>query len=126
MGGWVFIFFVSLKKSNNQICIVFQGIQELEKKLTFAKKDGYGYLTFCPTNLGTTCRASVHIRIPKLSKLPEFKEFCEKLNLQPRGRFDNLTDDTYLYLNMEAHIYIDWSIFFCCHGYLNLTLQTKN
>ncbi|XP_071137967.1 arginine kinase-like [Mytilus edulis] len=61
------------------------GIQELEKKLTFAKKDGYGYLTFCPTNLGTTCRASVHIKIPKLSKLPEFKEFCEKLNLQPRG-----------------------------------------
>ena len=27
----------------------------------------------------------MHIKIPKLSKLPEFKEFCEKLNLQPRG-----------------------------------------
>ena len=57
----------------------------MEKKLEFAKKDGYGYLTFCPTNLGTTLRASVHIKIPKTAALPEFKEMCDKLNIQPRG-----------------------------------------
>lgn len=58
----------------------------MEKKLTFAHHDKLGYLTFCPTNLGTTLRASVHIKIPKLSAQPDFKDICEKLNLQPRGK----------------------------------------
>lgn len=62
-----------------------KAIGELEKKLTFAKRDGYGYLTFCPSNLGTTLRASVHMKIPNVSKQPNFKEECEKYNIQPRG-----------------------------------------
>lgn len=62
-----------------------KAIAELEKKLTFAKRDGYGYLTFCPSNLGTTLRASVHMAIPNVSKQPNFKEFCEKYSIQPRG-----------------------------------------
>lgn len=60
-------------------------IETMEKKLTFAKRDGLGYLTFCPSNLGTTLRASVHIKIPKLAATPDFKEFCDKLNIQARG-----------------------------------------
>jgi len=62
-----------------------KAINTMEKKLSFAKRSGLGYLTFCPTNLGTTLRASVHIKIPKLSATPEFKEFCDKLNIQARG-----------------------------------------
>ncbi|XP_045197746.1 arginine kinase-like isoform X2 [Mercenaria mercenaria] len=62
-----------------------KAIGELEKKLTFAKRDGYGYLTFCPSNLGTTLRASVHMKIPNVCKQPNFKEECEKYNIQPRG-----------------------------------------
>lgn len=80
--------FISMQKGGNLKEVygrLVEAIKQLETKLTFAKKDGYGYLTFCPTNLGTTCRASVHIKVPKLSKLPEFKEICEKHNLQPRG-----------------------------------------
>ena len=80
--------FISMQKGGNLAQVykrLVTGIKQLEKQLTFATKKELGYLTFCPTNLGTTCRASVHIKIPKLSKLPEFKEFCEKLNLQPRG-----------------------------------------
>ncbi|XP_064601409.1 arginine kinase [Liolophura sinensis] len=61
------------------------GIKELEKKLEFARLPNLGYLTFCPSNLGTTLRASVHIKIPKVAKKPEFKEICDKLNLQARG-----------------------------------------
>jgi creatine kinase len=60
-------------------------IKAMETKVDFAKKDGYGYLTFCPSNLGTTLRASVHMAIPNVCKQPNFKEFCEKLNIQPRG-----------------------------------------
>lgn len=62
-----------------------KGLNTLEKKLTFAHHPKFGYLTFCPTNLGTTLRASVHIRIPNLSQQKDFKAICEKLNLQPRG-----------------------------------------
>ena len=58
----------------------------MEKKLTFAKKDNMGYLTFCPSNLGTTMRASVHIKIPKVSQMPDFKEVCDRYNLQARGK----------------------------------------
>ncbi len=36
--------------------------------LTFAKSDDYGYVTSCPTNLGTGMRASLHIALPKLTK----------------------------------------------------------
>ncbi|KAL1446103.1 hypothetical protein MTO96_044684 [Rhipicephalus appendiculatus] len=28
-------------------------VKEIEKKLPFARDDRFGYLTFCPTNLGT-------------------------------------------------------------------------
>ncbi|KAL4233585.1 Creatine kinase S-type [Mactra antiquata] len=62
-----------------------KAIGELEKKLTFAKREGYGYLTFCPSNLGTTLRASVHMAIPNVCKQPNFKDFCEKYSIQPRG-----------------------------------------
>ncbi|ESO89096.1 hypothetical protein LOTGIDRAFT_183052 [Lottia gigantea] len=63
-----------------------KAIGALEKSgLKFAKKDNLGYLTFCPSNLGTTLRASVHIKIPKLAASPDFKEFCDKYNIQARG-----------------------------------------
>lgn len=72
---------------NNDIYNLLQGITTLEKKLTFAHHPKFGYLTFCPTNLGTTLRASVHIKIPNLSKHKNFKAICESLNLQPRGLY---------------------------------------
>ena len=36
--------------------------------LNFAKDDQYGYITSCPTNLGTGMRASVHVKVPNLTK----------------------------------------------------------
>jgi arginine kinase len=40
----------------------------IEEQAKFAKDDHLGYITSCPTNLGTGLRASVHIKLPKLSK----------------------------------------------------------
>jgi len=57
----------------------------LEKAMPFAKNPRLGYLTFCPTNLGTGLRASVHMKLPNVSALPDFKEICNKMHLQPRG-----------------------------------------
>lgn len=57
----------------------------LEKKLPFAFSEHLGYLSSCPTNLGTAMRASVHVRLPKYSKHPEFAATCEMLGLSVRG-----------------------------------------
>lgn len=40
----------------------------IEKEAKFARDDHLGYITSCPTNLGTALRASVHIKLPMLSK----------------------------------------------------------
>ena len=41
---------------------------EIEKVAKFAHDDHLGYITSCPTNLGTALRASVHIKLPLLCK----------------------------------------------------------
>lgn len=62
-----------------------KGIKLLEKTLEFVRHDKFGYLTFCPTNIGTGLRASVHVRLPRLGATGKLKEICESLNLQVRG-----------------------------------------
>ena len=37
---------------------------EIEKVAKFAHDNHLGYITSCPTNLGTAMRASVHIKLP--------------------------------------------------------------
>merc|ERR1712035_83846 len=59
---------------------------EIEKRIPFSHHDRFGFLTFCPTNLGTTIRASVHIQLPKLAAdRVKLEEAAGKYNLQVRG-----------------------------------------
>uniref|UniRef100_A0A4D5R960 arginine kinase n=1 Tax=Scolopendra viridis TaxID=118503 RepID=A0A4D5R960_SCOVI len=61
-------------------------VNEIEKKMPFSHDDRLGFLTFCPTNLGTTVRASVHIKLPKLAKdRDSLEKIASKFNLQVRG-----------------------------------------
>ena len=58
----------------------------IEKVAEFARDDHLGYITSCPTNLGTALRASVHIKLPKLSKnKAKFNEIADKYYVQIRG-----------------------------------------
>ena len=57
---------------------------KLEKSLDFVRDDELGYLTFCPTNLGTTLRASVHLRFSGLTA-SEVEAAASELGLQVRG-----------------------------------------
>ena len=43
-------------------------IKMMDSKAEFAYSPTYGVVTSCPTNLGTGMRASVHIKIPNLTK----------------------------------------------------------
>ena len=62
--------------------------------IDFARSSKYGYITSCPTNLGTGMRASVHIKVPNLTadgqadphgNSPTCKAICNPLGLSVRG-----------------------------------------
>ena len=58
----------------------------IEKVLPFSHNEHLGYITSCPTNLGTALRASVHIKLPKLCKdKSEFNAIADKFYVQIRG-----------------------------------------
>lgn len=58
-------------------------VNDVEKRLPFSHHNRLGFLTFCPTNLGTTIRASVHIQLPKLAAdKAKLEEIAGKYNLQ--------------------------------------------
>lgn len=61
-------------------------IDMLSSQVKFAYSDHLGYITSCPTNLGTAMRASVHIRLPNLSDNTQELEAIAKIyHLQIRG-----------------------------------------
>ena len=58
----------------------------IETVCKFSHDDHLGYITSCPTNLGTALRASVHIKLPKLMKnKAKFNEIADKFYVQIRG-----------------------------------------
>ena len=61
---------ISMQKGSN-IGEVFERLSraaaKIEEEAKFVKNDHLGYITTCPTNLGTGLRASVHIKLPKLA-----------------------------------------------------------
>ena len=60
--------------------------KHIETVVEFSHDDHLGYITSCPTNLGTAMRASVHINLPKLMKDKEkFNQVAEEYEVQIRG-----------------------------------------
>jgi len=58
----------------------------IEKEAKFAHDEHLGYITSCPTNLGTALRASVHIKLPFLAKNKEaFNKIADEFYVQIRG-----------------------------------------
>lgn len=73
---------------------VFDGLKALldavesVDDITFATHTNYGYVTSCPSNLGTGMRASVHVKIPNLTSDgtdAKAKEIAGPLGLSVRG-----------------------------------------
>ena len=61
-------------------------LSQLESRLRFAFNHHLGYLTSCPTNLGTAMRCSVHVKLPGLAdKLPTLRQIADRHYLQIRG-----------------------------------------
>ena len=63
---------------------------ELEQRLTYAFHDGLGYLTACPTNVGTGLRVSVMLHLPALVITREIEKVfrsLQKINVAVRGLY---------------------------------------
>lgn len=69
-----------------------RAIQMISKQVSFAYSPKLGFLSSCPSNLGTSMRASVHIRLPKISKQSDFKEKCADMGLSVRGTHGEFTE----------------------------------
>lgn len=62
--------------------------RELEKDLDYAATNEYGYLTACPTNVGTGLRASVMLHLPALVHMKQIEKVfhaCSRTGLTVRG-----------------------------------------
>jgi creatine kinase/arginine kinase len=63
-----------------------KAVKEIETSVSFSYDSRLGYLTSCPTNLGTAMRASVHVCLPKLgADKASFKKITDQYHLQIRG-----------------------------------------
>jgi len=54
----------------------------------YAHSERLGYLSTCPSNIGTGLRASVMLKLPKLYKkwgVHKLEEYCDSIGLQARG-----------------------------------------
>ena len=70
--------------------IINQLDSELEEKLPFAYSTRYGYLTVCPTNVGTGMRASVMLHLPALvheHKIGSVMSAVGKIGIAVRGMY---------------------------------------
>lgn len=75
---------------NGDITSVFNRLQEMVKALSdqldFAFDPQKGFLTSCPTNIGTAMRAGVHIHLENLEQnLPRLESIASAHRLQIRG-----------------------------------------
>lgn len=81
---------ISMEKGGNLSSVyarLVKAVTEVGKKLEFSPHRRLGFLTFCPSNLGTTIRASVHARLPKLSEdYARFEEIANMYHLQVRNK----------------------------------------
>ncbi|MBL6763336.1 MAG: protein arginine kinase [Verrucomicrobiae bacterium] len=67
----------------------------LEKKLDYAFSDEFGYLTACPTNLGTAIRVSAMLHLPGLvlsEQINKIVNSVNKLGLAVRGLYGEGTE----------------------------------
>ena len=62
-----------------------EAVETLSRRLQFVRDDSLGFITFCPSNLGTTLRASVHVRLPHLASQGRLEGLAAEKSLQVRG-----------------------------------------
>ena len=65
---------------DNLINLGLEVDDKLQKSLNYAYNEKYGFLTACPTNVGTGLRASVMVHLPGLAKTGNIQKILEVIN----------------------------------------------
>ena len=72
-------------------------MEKIQEILNIAKSKKYGYLTTCPTNVGTGLRASVMVHLPALSKTKNTRKILNTINsfgMDIRGIYGENSEST--------------------------------
>ncbi len=80
---------------NDAIIFIYKFTDEIEKYLDFSYQNDFGYITSCPTNLGTGLRISLLCHLPFLSYSGKIRELISnslKLSIAFRGSFGEGTN----------------------------------
>ena len=64
----------------NSLNLAIEIDKKLEELIPYAYNDKYGFLTSCPTNVGTGLRASIMVHLPALSKTKNIRKVLEAVN----------------------------------------------
>ncbi len=82
--------------------------KKIEEIINYAFNEKYGYLTSCPTNVGTGLRASVMVHLPALTKTGNIRKILDVVNgfnMNIRGVYGEGTEakgDTYQISNKQS------------------------
>lgn len=90
---------IQVLRSGLQLQSLFEEINQIddsiERQLAYAYDDRWGYLTACPTNVGTGIRVSVMLHLPALkltSQIEQMFRAAKELRLAVRGLYGEGTD----------------------------------
>lgn len=86
---------------------------DLEEEFGFARDEQWGYLTACPTNLGTGMRASVLLHLPGLIMREEITKVLKavaNLGLTVRGYYGEGTESQGFYLQLSNQVTLGRSV----------------
>lgn len=81
----------------NTLNLAIEIDEKIGKVLGYAMHQKYGYLTACPSNVGTGLRASVMVHLPALSKTKNTKKVLEAIHsfgINIRGVYGENTEST--------------------------------
>ncbi len=101
----------------------------LDERLKFAFSDTLGYLTQCPTNLGTGMRASVMLHLPALQATKAMRKISEnlaKLGIAIRGAYGEGTEPVAAMYQMSNQISLGISEKTAVENLKNITRQLIN
>lgn len=79
----------------NNLNLAHKYDEEISKKIKYAYSEKYGYLTSCPTNVGTGMRASVMLHLPALTmtrRIGKVLDVMNKIGINVRGIYGEGTD----------------------------------